>query len=732
VLPTPRRLAAAATAGLLLSAASVSPALAAPRATAVSLTPFAAAGGKAYTGFSNGTLEYANALNLGPDVAKVGLGQSAAGVQMPGPLSTAVVHDQLKQPVLIKSTAGKTAYGHGSGANVGLLGDISDEPFPIEETLAEATSPAPSTDGPTSLLHIPGAPVLDATVLESTAAANTTADGSCVFGKDLGYGSSQVARAEVVAPDASTAVADVDDVSISSSHTRLVKVGANNGLRSATSQFLAPVTLFKGTPAEIKVEVLGSHTIELAAQAGGAPGTATVTYGQPGASGTTPVVRLTIGPEVIDLTSQQVFGTEGFILPLGVADVTIGGQAHSLTGLEGSAPTKAANGTSASAAADFIRVTVPGRLTVPPSGHVFGTGSPFEPLNAALDPIVAGLDMVTGPLQAALSDLELEDLRVGHLEASSTVPVGGIDCSTDDTNPLDESRKDVTATNVTAGQTFNYTIRIPNRGTLPVTNVTVDDTYSAALEFVSSVPAPASHTGNVLHYTLGTLDPNEFDTIVMTFKVPTNATPGTVYHNHAVIHGTYNGQPVTFPVDVNGPTVTGTLPGACNLSGSTKYASNTHVKKGETFGYFVNVFNSGGTACKNVVVTDALISGVSFVSCTHSCTHAGQNVTWKLGTIASGQSLVLAVIVKVTASSGHLPNTAIITTTNGTGGKPHTPGPVVDGTTVPAPGVPATLAGDNSGQLPRTGMATGAAVLGGLLLLSGAVALRRRRLDAID
>jgi uncharacterized repeat protein (TIGR01451 family)/LPXTG-motif cell wall-anchored protein len=371
-------------------------------------------------------------------------------------------------------------------------------------------------------------------------------------------------------------------------------------------------------------------------------------------------------------------------------------------------------------------VSVPG--TLPVGGHdPFGTGSPLEPLNDVLNPLLDQTSPLTGALQDALAGLELEDLRIGHMEASSTVPVGGIDCSTDDGNPLDESRKDVTATNVTAGQTFNYTIRIPNRGTAPITNVTVEDTYSAALQFVSSVPPPASHNGNVLRYNLGTLDPNEFAVIVMTFKVPSNATPGTVYHNHAVIRGTYNGQPVSFPVDVNGPTVTGPLSGGCNLSGSTKYASNTHVKKGENFGYFINVFNSGGTACNNVVVKDTLINGVAFVSCTRSCTHSGQNVSWKLGTIASGQSLVLGVIVKVTAKSGRLPNGAIITASNGVGGNPRTPGPVVDGTTVPAPGVPARLVRDDNGQLPRTGMATGAAVLGGLLLLGGAVAMRRRR-----
>ena len=106
-------------------------------------------------------------------------------------------------------------------------------------------------------------------------------------------------------------------------------------------------------------------------------------------------------------------------------------------------------------------------------------------------------------------------------------------------------------------------------------------------------------------------------------------------------------------------------------------------------------------------------------------------MTWNLGSIVSGESVTLFVIVKVTATSGRLPNAAVITTSNGTGGNPKTPGPVVDNTTVPAPGVPAALVKDDGGQLPRTGMSAAAAALGGLLLLGGAIAWRRRQLGEI-
>lgn len=721
MLPTPRQLAAGATAGLLI-AALATPAAATPR-TAL---PHAASSSD-YSGFSNGTLEYVNAANLPPaDVAKAGLGQSASGVQLPG-LSAGVHTDQLKQPLLIASPAGKTAYGHASGANAGLLGDVTAEPNVLENTLEEATSPAPSAAAG-DLLAVPLDPVADADVLPSSALANTPADGGCVTGKDISRGFSSIANANVLVPSATTPVVNVADTSTTTSHEALFKqtTGANYGLLSQSTQNLAPVKLLAGTPAELTIKVLAP--IQLSASAAGLAGTAHVSYGTTETDPTKPILEISGGGQTQTLTSQQVFGNGGFVIPLGVADVTIGAPAHSLTGLEGTPVNQSATGLTASATADFIRVTVPGLLPVPGSDPLDG---PLAPLNAVLNPVLSGLAPITSAIQSGLAGagLDLADVRVGHMESSVSVPSGGITCGSTE-NPLDESRKDVSATSVTAGQTFTYDIRVPNRGTSPITNVTVDDTYSAALEFVSSVPAPTSHSGNQLHYALGTIDPNEFDTIVMTFRVPANAAPGTRYHNEAIIRGTYQGNPISFPVSVDGPTVVGPLTGGCTLAGSSKYASNTHVKTGEVFGYFVNVFNSGGVACKNVVVHDTLISGVSFVSCTLSCTHSGQAVTWNLGTIAPGQSLVVSVLVKVTATSGRLPNAAIITTTNGTGGNPKTPGPVVDNTTVPAPGVPARLVASADNNLPRTGLSTGIAAGGLLLLLGGAVALRRRRLTA--
>ena len=711
-----------AAAGVLATPAT---ALAAPHV----VLPRLAAVSSAYSAYSSGDIVYANAANLPPtDIAKASTGQSAAGVGVAG--GALVTTDQLQQPLLAASKAGKTAFGHSSGLNAGLLTTVTAPPQ-ITQTLLEATSPAPSSKtGNTAV--IPADPLLHVNVLPGSATANTTSDGSCVLGKDISNAAAHVADATIVSAGAAATVGQLDSTSDTLSRTRLITPTKANGstvttgksgLLGETTLTLAPLTLLKGTPVEIKIEVL--KDIRLSAAAGGIAGTSVVSYGAVGATGTTPVLKLTIAGQSQTLTSQQVFGSSGLVLALGVADVTIGAPAHSLTGLEGSAVTQASDGTTASAAADFVRVTVPGKLPVP-TADPLGNG-PLAPLNAALNPVLSGLAAALTPLQSALAGagLNLADIRQGHLEASSTVPDGGISCDND--NPLNESRKDVSALHVQPGSTFDYDIRVPNRGASAVTNVKVVDTYSAELVFLSSVPAPQSASGNTLTYDLGTIEPNEFKTIVLTFKVPATAKPGTIYHNEAVITGTYVGQPVTMTVAVDGPTVGPPRIGGCNLSGSTKFASNLQVKTGENFGYFVNVLNSGDKPCLNTTVTDTLIDGVTFVSCTAGCSHSGQVVTWKLGTLAGGDSQVVSVIVKVVATSGTLPNTALVASPSGPGGRPSTPGPEITGVTVPSPGNPAD--GPN-GSLPRTGLPAGPVGLGLALLLGAGLLTRLRRRPA--
>jgi uncharacterized repeat protein (TIGR01451 family) len=318
------------------------------------------------------------------------------------------------------------------------------------------------------------------------------------------------------------------------------------------------------------------------------------------------------------------------------------------------------------------------------------------------------------------------DLTVGDVTATAKAPAGGVNCATED--PLRDVRKDASATSVNAGDTFDYTVTVPNRGTSDMTNVTVKDTVSGSpsLVLVSSTPDATSHSGNTYTFSLGTIAPNQVKTVSMTFKVPADAAIGTDYSNTAVISATYAGQTITKTVTTPYPSVDGAGSGPCDLSRSTKYASHLQVTPGENFNYYINLFNQGGQTCRDIVVKDVLDDGVSFVSCSDSCTHSGQTVTWTVSSLAPSDSKKLIVTVKTVATSGSLPNTADITPGSGTGGSPSTPGPTVGTTSVLAPDEPASRGTD---AFAATGASPLVALLG-TLLLGGALVMRRRAITA--
>lgn len=718
--------------GLVLA----SPAVAVTPAQSLSAT-------NGYGGYSSGTGVFTDVLNVAgdPDVARLSLAQSAAGVTVGEPL---VDSDLLGSSILTADEAGKNAYGHGAAANVGLL-QASIAPPQVALSTAEALSPAPTVAEPTELLSLPTAlaPVGQAQLLPSTAQAQTTSTASAcptANGALISEGRSQVANVQLLSPAAGQSVVVVGGTSPTEgvtdvlSQTGLVAPSggaAGRGLVTTTNASLAPLTLFQGIlGAQTTIQVL--RNLQLKATATGGTGSS-LFYGFIDAAGN-PVADseevLRINDTV--LTSEQVLGGDGIQLSLGVADVFIGAPAHALDDDPTTAPT--VGSTTVAGAVDFIRVKVPGTVTVGSTLPV-AADSPLAPvLNPVLQPVVDGLAPVLQAVQDGLAGagLGVADVRYGHFEALSTVPAGGIVCG-DGSNPFREAFKDASAEGVAAGATFEYVVRFPNRGTTPVTNVKVVDTFTGGpppLEFVSSDPAPSSRSGNTLTYAIGTVQPGEFVDIRFVFRVPANAPTGTEYRNSAVITGTYEGRDVSQTVSVDAPTVIDRPTGGCDVSLSTKYASNRQVVTGQEFAYYVNASNTGGTPCTGVVVKDVLDDGVSFVSCSDGCTRSGRELTWNVGTIAPGASTTLAVVVKVVATSGTLPNAAVITPDNGPSARPTTPGPTVSPVSVGNPGKPAGCPADGCPevapeQLPRTG-GSALLALAALGLLGAGVALRRR------
>jgi hypothetical protein len=315
--------------------------------------------------------------------------------------------------------AGKLSYARGSGLEVGLGTTPVDPNQVILAGFAEADAPPSSTSK--EEIAVEGVdPLAYASAVRGEATANANDSGLvpdvCILGDDISRGEAYAADVELLDLGADTASPNLDapllalddqnpqrSVSQSTSREKLVPSGEPNnfGLMSEVRQTIAPVTLLQvddaATPADelrtITIEVLGEWVLRVVAN--GKPGGASVFYGPGEVSPQTPILRIIDSAgEITDvLDFQTIFGEEGLVLPIDpLVNIAIGEDPRAIaapgsTPDPDSKPTISADGTKVSAAVDVLRIKL---LSQP--------------------------------------DPEVGDIRIGHMEASAEVPVGGVDC----------------------------------------------------------------------------------------------------------------------------------------------------------------------------------------------------------------------------------------------------------------------------------------------------------------
>ena len=425
-----------------------------------------------FSGYSHGSNVHADALNLGatgPRVADVEATFSGSAVdsanlkETPNEMGVDIV-PKPGAPKPSVDPAGKQSYGKGSAVEVGLGNDIpiSDtNQIPLPAPAEAAANPAVRSDGKpvvnssvtglidNPLVELPGAdPIIYAKAADTQAAAVYNPL-TCPIGQPLSYGRAHTARAQLLdaaqkaKPD-NTFTAPVVDAGAnafgddraeadSRSFSYLVSNGDGTyGLATETHMTFAPISLLQSdpaAPAPVVVEILGEWVFR--AVATGKPGGAKVTYAVigPSADPDPTVIRIWLGASkftdlpAIEIKRSQLFTDTGIDIPIpSLLHVTVGEKQRALQPgvtdpkLAATAPVlQAADGTKAAGAADVLRVL-------------------------ALD---------------AGGGVNLAGLRVGHLEATATVPAGGIKCTFPVTKTSDKDP-------VNAGDTFTWTITIPS------------------------------------------------------------------------------------------------------------------------------------------------------------------------------------------------------------------------------------------------------------------------------
>jgi uncharacterized repeat protein (TIGR01451 family)/gliding motility-associated-like protein len=243
------------------------------------------------------------------------------------------------------------------------------------------------------------------------------------------------------------------------------------------------------------------------------------------------------------------------------------------------------------------------------------------------------------------------------VKANTNVPVGTIILNSaitdsDDSDPVPSDPEEVTveassnftitktASNpvVSAGENVTYTIRVTNFGPGDAENIAVIDTLAAGLTFVSATNNP-THSNGIVSWIIPSLLNGQSSVFELVANVSSELPSGTEISN------------VVTMIPDGGDTIVGdpeiiTIVNHADLT-LFKSASVTQVDAGDDFTYTLFLTNSGPSTGRNIVISDVLPAGVTFVSATNGGTFSNGTVSWNLASITKGSVVNFSFTVNV-------------------------------------------------------------------------------------
>jgi uncharacterized repeat protein (TIGR01451 family) len=222
---------------------------------------------------------------------------------------------------------------------------------------------------------------------------------------------------------------------------------------------------------------------------------------------------------------------------------------------------------------------------------------------------------------------------------------------------------------VAPGTNLTYTIDVANDGLSDAQSVTFTDNVPANTTFVSftapagwSVSTPGVGAMGTVTATRPTLARNAFETFTLIVKVDAATPNGTIITNTASAASTTTDAE---PSDNSATATTTAAFSNADLAVTKSVAGAGPFPAGGNVTYTITVSNSGPAGATNVTATDTLPAGATVVSATPSqgsCSGTGP-VNCALGSIASGASATISLVIKSSSTPGVTVNSVTVSAT---------------------------------------------------------------------
>ncbi|MCG7382295.1 hypothetical protein [Paenibacillus sp. ACRRY] len=345
-----------------------------------------------------------------------------------------------------------------------------------------------------------------------------------------------------------------------------------------------------------------------------------------------------------------------------------------------------ANAGTASAASVVLSDSLPAGLTfIPGSVTVAGVSRPTLDITAGIplgslalsSSIVVTYRALIGQDASILQLVNSANAAFTFQSVAGGPTITGVIPSNSSTLPVYSPNlsivKSGSTTNATVGDTVTYTLQVNNGGNVAA-NVTLTDNIPSGSSYVAgsfrlngNVIAGANPATGV---NLGSLAAGSANTVTFQVLVTSLPTPPTLV-DQATASYSFNspdGRTITGTVASNTLTIPVTLP---NVT-AVKSASVSDVAVGETFTYTVVTTNGGIQPINNVILTDSLPAGTTFVPGSVTVrgavvASANPNSGISVGTLTAGSSATVTfqVTVQSLPASGSLLNRASVSYSSG-------------------------------------------------------------------